>query len=75
MMKQYDRWRHLDYYNDAPEWLETQLFLERSPLDRWDRTTMDGIALIKEFLPIGGICYDDVYLSHRAFHREHFFQL
>jgi hypothetical protein len=36
---------------------------------------MTEIALIKAFLPIGGIYYDDVYLSHRALHREHFFQL
>jgi hypothetical protein len=75
MAKKYDRWRRPNRYNDAPEWLEPQLWTKRSPLDRWDRTIMDGIALIEAFLPVGGVCYNVVYLSCQALHLEHFCQL
>jgi hypothetical protein len=75
MKKQYDHWRHPDHLNDAPEWLEMQLLSKRSPLDHWDHAITDGIALIEAFLPVGGICYDVIYLTRRMSYRGHFFQL
>jgi hypothetical protein len=51
------------------------LLSERSPLDHWDHAIMDGTALIEVFLAIGRVCYDNIYLSRRALHQEHFFQL
>jgi hypothetical protein len=50
------------------------LLLERSPLDHWEHTIMDGITLIEEFLPVGGIHYDVIYLNRRLSYHGNFFQ-
>jgi hypothetical protein len=52
MMKQYDRWRQYDHSIDTPEWLGKHLWPKSSPLDSWDRTIMDGIALNKALRPV-----------------------
>jgi hypothetical protein len=49
-----------------------QLLPKRSPLDRWNRAITDGIVLIEEFLPIGGVCYDVSYLTRRMSYKGHF---
>jgi hypothetical protein len=63
MTKQYDHWRHYDRSIDAPEWLGNHLWLKSSPLNRWDRTIMDGIALNKALRPVERNRYGVIYLS------------
>jgi hypothetical protein len=41
-----------------PEWLETQLLMERPAIGPLRPAIMDGFVLIKAFLPVGGIHYD-----------------
>jgi hypothetical protein len=74
-MKQYDRWRHLDHYNDTPEWLETRLLTGMFTIGPLNHIIMDGIALIEAFLPIGRTHYDVIYLIRRMYNHGHFFQL